>query len=68
MEKWSIRNKQNLLENDAKDLGISELLCKVLVNRGISDFDSAESFIKPDFDKLHDPRRIKDLEKGVALI
>ena len=68
MEKWSIRNKKNDLEKSAQGLGISELLCRVLVNRGISDFDSAVSFIKPDFDKLHDPRMMKDLEKGVGLI
>ncbi|HBP65326.1 MAG TPA: single-stranded-DNA-specific exonuclease RecJ [Desulfosporosinus sp.] len=68
MEKWSIRNKKNELEKNAQALGISELLCKVLVNRGISDFDSAMSFIKPDFDKLHDPRMMKDLVKGVGLI
>ena len=49
-------------------LGISELLCKVLVNRSIVDLDSAFSFIKPDFDKLHDPRRMKDINKGVSII
>lgn len=68
MEKWSIRNTKNNLEKDFKGLGISELLCKVLVNRGISDFDSAVSFIKPEFDKLHDPRMMKDIEKGVGII
>jgi len=68
LEKWSIRNKKNELEKNAQALGISKLLCKVLVNRDISDFDSAVSFIKPDFNKLHDPRMMKDLVKGVGLI
>lgn len=68
MEKWSIRNQENMLEKYATKLNISDLLCKVLVNRGIFEFDSAVSFIKPDFDQLHDPRMMKDLEKGVGLI
>lgn len=66
MERWLIRNTKSHLKSKA--LGISELLCQVLVNRGISDFDSAVSFIKPDFDKLHDPRMMKDIEKGVGII
>jgi single-stranded-DNA-specific exonuclease len=66
LERWLIRNTKSHLKSKA--LGISELLCQVLVNRGISDFDSAVSFIKPDFDKLHDPKMMKDIEKGVGII
>jgi len=68
LEKWSIRNTVNHLAKDSKSLGISELLCKVLVNRGISDVESAVSFIKPEFDKLHDPRLMKDIEKSVGIL
>ncbi|AET66625.1 single-stranded-DNA-specific exonuclease RecJ [Desulfosporosinus orientis DSM 765] len=68
MEKWFIRNTKNFLEKNSKSLGISNLLCKLLANRGITTFDSAMSFIKPEFDQLHDPRLMKDIEKGASII
>jgi len=68
LEKWLIRNIKKDTELMSEALGISELLCRVLVNRSIADVDSAMRFIKPEFDKLHDPRMMKDIEKGVNII
>lgn len=52
----------------SQSLGVSELICRVLVNRGIEDIDIAQSFINPNFNGLYDGRRMKDLEKGVLII
>ena len=39
----------------ADALGISPVMAKLLVQRGIYTFDDAKSFFRPDLDQLHDP-------------
>jgi single-stranded-DNA-specific exonuclease len=51
--------------NLAKELGIPKLLSRILLNRGICDFDEARTFFRPDLEKLHDPFLMKDMEKAV---
>ncbi len=52
----------------SQSLGVSELICRVLVNRGILENDIAQRFINPSLDALYDGRSMKDLEKGVSII
>ena len=52
----------------ARELGISEITARLLVNRGIRDAEGARMFLRPDLSLLHDPRGMKDLERGVKLI
>ncbi len=40
-------------------------LTAILLQRGISDFDSAHDFFKPSLDKLHDPFLMKDMDVAV---
>ncbi len=49
-------------------LGINENLCSILVNRGIADFEQAKKFFRPDLDMLHDPWKMKDMDKAVDRI
>ncbi|NMB27750.1 MAG: single-stranded-DNA-specific exonuclease RecJ [Tissierellia bacterium] len=49
-------------------LGISKLLCKIMVNRDIKDYKLMDSYIYPSLNKLHDPRLMKDIELGVDII
>ncbi|MBZ5857276.1 single-stranded-DNA-specific exonuclease RecJ [Flavihumibacter profundi] len=49
-------------------LGISKSICKILVQRGIRDFESARNFFRPDLEKLHDPMLMKDMDKAVDRI
>lgn len=49
----------------AKQLGIEEVLCKILVDRGIDNFEKAKSFFRPSLGELHDPYLMKDMEKAV---
>lgn len=51
--------------NLAKELGIPKLLSRILLNRGICDFDEARTFFRPDLEKLHDPFLMKDMDKAV---
>ena len=49
-------------------LGINEVLCEILVQRGLTTFDEAKLFFRPSLDELHDPWLMKDMDKAVARI
>lgn len=51
-----------------KGLGIHPILCDLLVQRGIHDFDAAKNFFRPQLSDLHDPFLMKDMDKAVARI
>lgn len=55
----------NALQNR---LGIHHILCKILVQRGIKDFESARAYFRPDLSQLHDPYLMKDMDKAVERI
>lgn len=52
----------------SQKFNISKLICKILTNRGITEYNLIDSFINPTLDKLHNPRIMKDMEKGVSLV
>lgn len=49
-------------------LKIHPILCELLVQRGIEDFDKAKQFFRPSLNDLHDPYLMKDMDKAVARI
>lgn len=68
METWSLINKKADISKLAKDLNISTITAKLLVNRNLSDFDSANKFLNTDLKDLRDPRGLKDMDKGVQIL
>ena len=68
MEKWFLRNVKADLDKMSRSLGISKLLCKIMVNRDIKDYKLMDSYIYPNLSKLHNPRLMKDIELGVDII
>ena len=50
----------------AESLGVSPILSDLLVARGISTFDEAKTFFRPDLNDLHDPFLMKDMDKAVG--
>jgi len=49
-------------------LKVNRTICKMLVQRGIDDFEKAKSFFRPQLSKLHDPFLMKDMNKAVDRI
>ncbi len=49
-------------------LKIHPILCELLVQRGITDFDAAKNFFRPNLSHLHDPWLMKDMQKAVDRI
>ncbi len=52
----------------ADQLGIHELLARLLVRRGITTYEQARLFFRPHFGVLHDPFLMKDMDKAVARV
>lgn len=49
-------------------LKINPVLCKILVQRGINDFDKAKRYFRPQLTDLHSPWLMKDMDKAVERI
>lgn len=58
----------DLVSKLQQDLQLDEVLCRLLVNRGISSFETAREFFRPDLAHLHDPFLMKDMELAVLRI
>ena len=70
-----MEKRWNLISADPAKVGalkealkIHPILCELLVQRGISDFEAAKQFFRPSLDHLHDPWRMKDMRKAVDRI
>ncbi len=59
---------ENIVYAYTELLGISPLVARVLVNRGITDAGDAKRFIERDASSLHSPFLIKDMDKAVDRI
>ena len=68
MEKWFIRNKNIDYSRISKDLNISEIISKILVNRNIYEYNQIDRFLNPDVDRLYSPTLMYDLVKGANII
>jgi len=49
-------------------LKINPILCKILVQRGIENFDDSKNFFRPQLNQLHSPWLMKDMDKAVKRI
>ncbi|MFV0537661.1 MAG: single-stranded-DNA-specific exonuclease RecJ [Dysgonomonas sp.] len=52
----------------AKKLGISPVLCKLLIQRNISSIEDARKFFRPNLKDLHDPFLLPDMDKAIKRI
>lgn len=59
---------KSIISKLRKEVYDNETIAKLLVQRGIEDYDSAKEFFRPDIKKLHNPFLMKDMEKAVSRI
>src|SRR5690606_15327097 len=64
LEKWLIKNNNMDFMMIAREMGFSEILSKILVNREIYDLNLIDRFLNSDIDKLYSPTLMRDLSKG----
>lgn len=67
-EKWLLRNKKVDLKAMSEKYKISQLLCKLMVNRDIIDGNIINSYINPVYKYLHSPKTMKDVVIAVDII
>jgi single-stranded-DNA-specific exonuclease len=67
-----MEKRWNLISADSNDtrvlqdaLKIHPILCELLVQRGITDFEAAKKFFRPSLEHLHSPWLMKDMRKAV---
>ncbi|WP_026932964.1 single-stranded-DNA-specific exonuclease RecJ [Christiangramia echinicola] len=68
--RWTLKPKPDPITVDslADKLGIGVPVAKLLVQRGITSFEDAKKFFRPDLKLLHDPFLMKDMGKAVERI
>jgi single-stranded-DNA-specific exonuclease len=68
-KRWNILAGHNEKDKTLfQSLKINNTLCKILVQRGIDDFEKSKAFFRPQLKDLHDPFLMKDMEKAVNRI
>lgn len=61
-----LRDEQQIISDRlAEELGISPILTQLLAQRGITSFDEAKKFFRPDLSHLHDPFLMPDMDKAI---
>ena len=71
MEKrWKIKKPADAeaVKKLSESLNVNSIVANLLLQRGISDFDSAKKFFRPSLSDLHDPFLMKDMDKAVERI
>ncbi len=68
--RWTLKPKPEpkLVNTLSKELGVAPIIATLLVQRGITNYQEARDFFRPDLSQLHDPFLMKDMDKAVARI
>ncbi len=65
-KRWTVKKYQPKEEQQLQAaLKIHPLLCRLLVQRGITKYDEAKHFFRPQLSDLHDPWSMKDMDKAI---
>lgn len=66
---WKIKQPSDDLVSSLKEeFKTSEIIAKVLANRGIQSLEESREFFEPDLDELHDPFMMKNMDFAVDRI
>ncbi|WP_273273362.1 single-stranded-DNA-specific exonuclease RecJ [Maribacter polysiphoniae] len=68
--RWTLKPKPEpqQIEQLAKALKVDGLVAQLLVQRGITTYEEAKKFFRPELTDLHDPFLMKDMDLAVARI
>ena len=66
---WKIQEPdRDIVEKLTSSLNVPEPIAVLLANRGISTYDEAKDFFRPDWNGLHDPMLMKGMREAVERI
>lgn len=65
--RWLVQSNPNeeTVQSLAKALSVPSFVAQLLVQRGVTNFDEAKQFFRPDWGDLHDPFLMKDMSTAV---
>ena len=68
--RWKIKTtpENERVEHLMECLGVSKVVAVLLVQRGISTFEEAKAFFRPNWEQLHDPFLMQDMAKAVGRV
>ncbi len=68
-KRWKVLPSQtSAIDELHNSLKINKILCNILVQRGLNDFNKSKDFFRPQLRDLHSPWLMKDMEKAVERI
>lgn len=66
---WVIQKaNEEKVQQLQKSLGISKVICELLVQRGYENYEASKKFFRPSLDDLHSPWQMKDMRLAVDRI
>lgn len=68
MEKWILEMKKGDFNGIAQEYGISPVLARIMVNRGVREKEQIRRYLKGTMEDLYDPRLLLDMDKAVDLV
>src|SRR6185503_12060745 len=63
--KWIVRRRDDRANEFASALGVSPIVADLLLARGYHDSPTAQTFLKPSLDQLHDPMLMRGMHTAV---
>lgn len=69
-KRWVLKpkNSNKKIEKLQSELGVSDIVANLLVNREVETFEQAKLFFRPSLDDLHDPFLMKDMDIAISRI
>lgn len=70
LKRWVVKEygDTEVVTKLSKEIGVEPILANLLTQRGITDFNGAKRFFRPELSHLHDPFLMKDMDKAVDRI
>lgn len=68
MAKWFVTTKKADFNAIAQKYGISPILARIIRNRDVTEDEDIRYFLNGTLEDLHDPKALKDLEKGCRIV
>lgn len=68
MENWVIKNRKADFTRIMNECGVSEVLARCLVNKGLEEPEDIFHYLNPDISDLYDPLLMKDIKKACDIL
>ena len=68
MDRWTICNKTADFESIKSEFGVSDIMARLLVNRGLTESDGLRAFLDPSESDLHSPHLLLNMDGAAGLL